>query len=47
MVNFWYGFILGLISTLGIAFVCIIWVIIQAASFHDTWMSEKEENPKN
>lgn len=42
MLNFWSGFAFGLATMLGITLACVIWFIIQAANFHDSWLEKKE-----
>ena len=43
MLDFWAGFALSLAAMLGITLICVVWFIIQAANFHDSWLNEKEK----
>lgn len=42
MFSFWTGFIFGLATMFLVTLACAAWFVVQAANFHDSWLTEKE-----
>lgn len=42
-IQFWVGFCVGATVVVALSVSIAIWFIIQAANFHDSWLSKKEK----
>lgn len=42
-VDFWIGFCIGATFFVGLSFAIAVWFVIQAANFHDSWLTKKEK----